>query len=55
MKTVTRYAETLVVMVAVAAAVHYLAGVGWPWAVVAGAAAATLARALIHRQTPARL
>ena len=55
MKTVSRYTETLVMLVAVAAAVHYIAGLEWPWSVAAGAAAATVARALIHRNTPARL
>jgi hypothetical protein len=55
MRTATHYAEIAVILVAVATAVHYLAGVDWPWAVVAGAAAATLARGLIHRRTPARL
>jgi hypothetical protein len=46
------YAETIVILVAVAAIVHLLAKVDWPWAIAIGAVAAIVLRALIHRKTP---
>jgi hypothetical protein len=49
------YAETLAILAAVALAVHVLAGVDWPWAVVAGAMVSVLVRRVIHRKPAARL
>jgi hypothetical protein len=53
-KNTLLYAETIAILVAVAAIVHLLAAVDWPWAIGIGAAAAVLLRAVIHRKTPAR-
>ena len=47
-KTATHYIEAIAVIAAVAAAVHYLAGLDWPWAIVLGAAASVLGRAVAH-------
>ena len=54
MKNTLLYAETIAILVAVAAVVHVIASVDWPWAIAIGAAAAVLLRAVIHRKTPAR-
>ena len=54
MKNALQYAETIATLVAVAAVVHVLGSVDWPWAVAVGAVAAVLLRAVIHRKTPAR-
>ena len=54
MKNTLQYAETIAILVVVAAVVHVLASVDWPWAIAIGAAAAVLLRAVIHRKTPAR-
>ena len=54
-KTTLRYVEAVLVIVAVAVPVHYFGGVEWPWAVVAGSAAAIVLRRLIHRTPEARL
>jgi membrane protein implicated in regulation of membrane protease activity len=48
--TPTAYAETLVILAAVAAAVHYLVGLDWPWAIVAGAVVSVAARAVLNRR-----
>jgi hypothetical protein len=48
------YAETIAILVVVAAEVYMVASVDWPWAIAIGAAAAVLLRAVIHRKTPAR-
>lgn len=42
-------AQTLVILAAVAAGVHYLFGVDWPWAIVIGAAVSTALRAVARR------
>lgn len=52
--TVLRYIETTAIVVVVAAAVHYIANVDWPWAIAAGAAASVLVRAILHRRPAAR-
>jgi membrane protein implicated in regulation of membrane protease activity len=54
MKTPTLYAETLAVLAAVAVATHFLAGVDWPWSIVAGAGVSVVLRAALRRKTPAR-
>ena len=46
-KKTALYAQTLVLLIAVAVVVHYLTGLDWPWAIVAGAAVSLAARALI--------
>ena len=46
-KATTIYAQTLVILAVTAVVAHYLAGLDWPWALVAGAALSILARALI--------
>jgi hypothetical protein len=51
-KNTLLYAETIAILVAVAAIVHLLASVDWPWAIAIGAAAAVLLRPFIHRKTP---
>lgn len=48
------YAETIAILVVVAAVVHFFGSVDWPWAIAAGAAAAVILRSLVHRKTPAR-
>jgi membrane protein implicated in regulation of membrane protease activity len=53
-KTSTAYAQTLVILAAVAVAVHYLVGLDWPWAIVAGAVVSVAARAVIHRRPEER-
>jgi hypothetical protein len=53
-KNTVLYAETIAILVAVAALVHLLASVDWSWAIAIGAATAAALRALIHRGTPAR-
>jgi hypothetical protein len=53
-KSTLLHVETIAILVAVAAIVHLLASVDWPWAIAIGAAAAVLLRAVIHRKTPAR-
>ena len=52
MKNTLLYAERIAILVGIAAIVHLLASVDWPWAIAIGAAAAALLRALIHRKTP---
>jgi hypothetical protein len=54
MKTVTVYAEAVAILAAVAIAVHFLARFDWPWAITAGAAAAVLLRAVLHRKSAVR-
>lgn len=54
-KTAALYSEILVIIAVVAVATHYLAALDWPWAIVAGAAASLLARAIFHRKPAARL
>jgi hypothetical protein len=41
-------ASTLGVLVGVAVAVHYIAGLDWPWAIVAGAAVSMIVRGLLR-------
>jgi hypothetical protein len=53
-KTAALYAQTLVVLAVVAVAVHYLAGLDWPWAILAGAVASLLARAVFQHRSAAR-
>ena len=50
-KTTIHYIEAIAVIAAVAAPAHYLAGLDWPWAIVLGAAASILLRALSHPRT----
>lgn len=54
MKAATLYAETLAVLAAVAVGIHFLAGVDWPWSIVAGAGVSIVLRAVLHGKTPAR-
>lgn len=54
MKKVLLEAEAIAILAAVAAIVHFIASVDWPWAIVIGAATAVVARRLIHRRTPAQ-
>jgi predicted branched-subunit amino acid permease len=54
MKSALRSAETIALLVAVAVPVHLVASVDWPWAIVIGALAGIVLRALIHHRTPAR-
>ncbi|HEY7251068.1 MAG TPA: hypothetical protein VIG37_11295 [Methylomirabilota bacterium] len=51
MKTATVYAETIAILAAAAIAVHFLAGVDWPWAITAGAAVAVVLRSLLHHKS----
>ena len=48
-KTTIPYVEAIAVIAVVAAPVHYLAGLDWPWSIVLGAVGAIIMRALIHR------
>jgi hypothetical protein len=48
------YAETIAILVVVAVIVRLVASIDWPWAIATGAAAAVVARALIHRKTRVR-
>jgi hypothetical protein len=48
-KTALLYVETIAILVAVAAAAHFLASLDWPWAIALGGAAASVARALQRR------
>ena len=50
MKNTLLYVETTAILVAVAAAVHFVASLDWPWAIALGAAAAVLARVLLQRR-----
>lgn len=54
-KTAAANAERIAALAAVAVVAHYLVGLDWPWAVVAGAVVALLARAVFHRRPAARL
>ena len=49
-KTATIYAETVAILIAVTAAVHYLAALDWPWAILTAAALSVLLRKLLHRR-----
>ena len=49
------YAETALFTITVAAPVHYLGGVDWPWALVIGVAVSMVLRALIHGKAALRL
>ena len=51
-KTTIHYIQAIAVIAAVAAVVHYLTGLEWPWAIVIGASASMLLRALRHLRTP---
>ncbi len=53
MKPAILYAETLAVLLVVAIAARYLAGLDWPWATFVGAAAAVLLRAVLSRKSVA--
>ncbi len=54
MKTTTLYAEAIAILLVVAVVVHYLVGTDWPWAIVAGAAASVLFRAVLGHKPPVR-
>jgi Kef-type K+ transport system membrane component KefB len=47
-KKTTIYVQTLVILALTAVIAHYLAGLDWPWALVAGAALSIIARTLIN-------
>ena len=47
-KTAHQYVQAIAVIAAVAALLHYLAGLDWAWATVIGAAASILLRALLR-------
>lgn len=49
-KTATIYAETAAVLIAFAAAAHYLAGLDWPWAIAGGAALSVIVRGVLRRR-----
>ena len=48
LKTTIHYIEAIAGVAAVAAPVHYVAGLDWPWAVFLGAAVVVVLRALSH-------
>jgi hypothetical protein len=50
--TAVRYLEAAVVIAAIAAPIHYLVGLDWPWAIVLGTAGSMLVRALVYPRTP---
>ena len=50
MKTTLLYVETIAILIVVAAVVHFVVSIDWPWAVALGAAAAVLIRALLQRR-----
>jgi preprotein translocase subunit SecE len=52
-KRATVHTETLVILAVVAVAAHHIVGLDWPWAIVAGAAASLVARAVFHRRPAA--
>ena len=54
MKNRLLYAETIAILVVVAVVARLAASLDWPWAIAIGAAAAVLARALIHRKATER-
>ena len=54
MKNALLYAETIAILAAVAAIVHLLASVDWPWVIAIGAAVGLLVRAFVHRNMPIR-
>jgi hypothetical protein len=47
-------AESVAIIFAVSAPVHYLGGLDWPWAIVIGAATSVVLRWLVHGGTLAR-
>jgi hypothetical protein len=47
-------AESVAVLLAVSAPVHYLGGLDWPWAIVIGAATSVVLRWLVHGGALAR-
>ena len=51
-KTTAQYIQAIAAIAVVAAGVHYLTGLEWPWAIVIGASASILFRALTHLRTP---
>jgi hypothetical protein len=52
-KTTVQYIQATAVITAVAAVVHYLTGLEWPWAILIGASASILLRVVLrHPRTP---
>jgi hypothetical protein len=54
-KTALTNAEAVAVIAAVSVPVHYLGGLAWAWAIVAGAATSIVLRWLIHGGRLARV
>jgi hypothetical protein len=52
MSKTAMYAATLTVLAATALVGHYLTGLDWPWAIVAGAAVSLAVRAVSDRRRP---
>ena len=49
LKSIAAYAQAVALIAVVAVPLHFLAGLDWPWAVVAGGLAAIVLRPLIRR------